>query len=388
MKINKRNPKHWLYLSISGFLAFLSLILRPFFALSSKPVLGFYGHQFNGNLAAIYHHAIKKNKNCCYFLLDPNLANELKGQGINAIALTNWKAAFKLAQTQKMLTDHGLHALILLKKTTNIRFFDVWHGVPFKGFSQADFKLQQQYTETWVTSDYLKQLYIDRFKFDEKRVKAIGYARTDILINNNNAKHIQLLKRHYGLAENKKVWLFAPTWKQDNNQRNIFPFNKESTEFLNELNQLAEQQQAHIIFRTHLNSSVTVNKKYSSISLLSANNYPDTESILLISDVLICDWSSIAFDFILLDRPTLFLNTPAPFSKGFSLDATHRFGEIINSFEQLLATLKSLSISHETYWENHQSLHESTKFKIYDTNADGNASRRALRQIESYNSIT
>jgi|SRR5690554_417151 len=223
MKINKRNPKHWFYLCTSGVMALLSVVLRPFFARSSNPVLGFYGHQFNGNLAAIYHQAIKNNKNCCYFLLDPILAKKLKREGVNTIALTHWKAVLKLAQTQSMLTDHGLHTLILLKKMTSIRFFDVWHGVPFKGFDQNDFKLQRQYTETWVTSDYLKQLYVTQFNFNENKVKAIGYARTDKLVNNNNPEYIHELKEYYRLPSDKTIWLFAPTWKQDSNKQSVFP---------------------------------------------------------------------------------------------------------------------------------------------------------------------
>jgi len=40
---------------------------------------------------------------------------------------------------------------------------------------------------------------------------------------------------------------------------------------------------------------------------------------LLASDVLICDRSSIPFDHLLLDRPTLFRDLPAPSRNGFSL---------------------------------------------------------------------
>ena len=48
--------------------------------------------------------------------------------------------------------------------------------------------------------------------------------------------------------------------------------------------------------------------------------------------------SSIAFDFLLLERPTIFLDVEAPFAKGLSLDASHRLSELA---EDALTTLRA-----------------------------------------------
>src|SRR5690606_40302310 len=60
-----------------------------------------------------------------------------------------------------------------------LRFFDVWHGIPFKGFDADDFRVQHRYDECWVASPLLRDLYIQRFGFEPQRVVATGYARTD-----------------------------------------------------------------------------------------------------------------------------------------------------------------------------------------------------------------
>ena len=39
---------------------------------------------------------------------------------------------------------------------------------------------------------------------------------------------------------------------------------------------------------------------------------PDTEKVLYVSDLLITDWSSIYTDYLVLDRPIVFLDTPHP----------------------------------------------------------------------------
>src|SRR3546814_11702319 len=84
--------------------------------------------------------------------------------------------------------------------------------------------------------------------------------------------------------------------------------------------------------------------------------YPNTEEILQISDALICDWSSIAFDYLLLDRPTYFLDVPPPFRKGLALGANYRFGPVVLGLEQLVAQLESWLKASSNYWNFHRTL--------------------------------
>src|SRR3546814_3640481 len=84
--------------------------------------------------------------------------------------------------------------------------------------------------------------------------------------------------------------------------------------------------------------------------------YPNTEEILQISDALICDWSSIAFDYLLLDRPTYFLDVPPPFRKGLALGANYRFGPVVLGLEQLVAQLESWLKRSEEHTSELQSL--------------------------------
>ena len=44
--------------------------------------------------------------------------------------------------------------------------------------------------------------------------------------------------------------------------------------------------------------------------------FTNKEDFLKISNILITDWSSIALDYIVLDRPVFFLDVPNPFKDG------------------------------------------------------------------------
>lgn len=383
MKINKKNPKHWIYLLLSTLVILSAIAVRIFSKKKESHQVGLYGHKLNGNLEAIYAYSkkISPSKPFFFLCLDTQYAEELEKEGINTINLTSFKSIYPLSKIETIVSDHGLHSLILLKRLTRIKFIDVWHGIPFKGFDKADFKVQHKYNEVYVTSKLLKQLYEEKFGFKKDQLFDIGYARTDILINDK--QRALALKHKYKLPDDKHIWTFAPTWQQDDRNRNVFPFSTDANSFLSSINELAEKNNALCILRTHLNFSFELNNSYSSIHFLPSSQYPLTEEILLLTDILICDWSSIAFDFLLLNRPTIFLDTPEPFKKGFSLDKEYRFGKITDNLESLLTSLERIRGEPDNYWAEFKDQHQRCKSILYDTNADGNSAKRAFNRIVS-----
>ncbi|ERQ00149.1 hypothetical protein Q674_03275 [Acinetobacter sp. COS3] len=382
MKINKKDPIHWFILFIFSINIVLCIIYK-FISKKNNNTIVLYGHKLNGNLKALYDN---KNKDVCnfYFLtIDPTYYKELKKQNINVLSGMKLKDIFTVAQSPLIISDHGLHSLIFFLKFTDIKFIDVWHGIPFKGFDKNDFKVQHQYDEVWVTSKLLKEIYVKKFGFSINKVKLIGYTRTDILVHKNiNTLEI---KKSIGIPVHlldRKIILFAPTWVQDDKHRNIFPFQQDETIFLQRLNQLCLHTNSICLLRKHLNTPIAQQKYPEFIFDCSYAKFPDAESILLISDILVCDWSSIAFDYLLLDRPTIFLDVPAPFSKGFSLDKNYRFGHIVSSVDDLFLSLEKYLLNPELYIEKYTETSLKIKEALYDDLADGQVVERANIQIQ------
>jgi len=182
--------------------------------------------------------------------------------------------------------------------------------------------------------------------------------------------------------DTRKVILFAPTWQQDDDQRSIFPFNTSEQEFSAMIRLVCQKNNTILIFRTHLNSNLNTLSTGDPFYFIPHDLFPDTESILTISDIMICDWSSIAFDFLTLNRPTIFLDVPHPFAKGFSLGPEYRFGKIVQNISQLQQSINTYLRSPEKYQEEFGQKAQSIIEKLYDETLDGESAARYLHQAE------
>ena len=344
-----------------------------------------YGHKLNSNLKGIYDFS-RNNSHAdltlCFLTMDPVYFRELRAAGENAMLALNPLNIIKMARCSVIVSDHGLHALEVLLKFSNISFVDVWHGIPFKGFDADDFRTQHRYAEIWLTSDLLIDLYVTKFGFRREQLHATGYARTDVLVN-RSVNSMDVRKRLGIPVSVDKVILFAPTWKQDRNNRSIFPFESSEKVFFSALEKVCEELSVACVFRTHLNSRAGDGGSYNNIFYAPHAKFPDTEEILLACDALVCDWSSIAFDYLLLDRPTVFLDVEPPFKKGFSLNEDYRFGEVVESLEEMIAALELYIKQPETYHITHGEHCAVVKKALYDSNADGHAAERCYARLEA-----
>src|SRR5699024_310718 len=63
-------------------------------------------------------------------------------------------------------------------------------------------------------NNYSTQIFKRAFQF-EKNILETGYPRNDFLINENNSDAIDKIKRNVVIRADKKVLLYAPTWRDD-----------------------------------------------------------------------------------------------------------------------------------------------------------------------------
>jgi CDP-glycerol glycerophosphotransferase (TagB/SpsB family) len=305
----------------------------------SRPIIILYGHQFSGNLKALYREWDQQDlpKLDLYFLsLDPAQTHNLKQEGVQALSCSALADMMRLAICSTIITDHGLHLMKPLLKLTDIRFIDVWHGVPFKGFGPTDFRLQHLYDEIWVPSSGVRDIYVQKLGFDAAKVAPLGYARTDTLMQKTRPDPGF---RHYkGIPEDKKVILYAPTWQQDLKDRSLIPFALDSDTFLTRISEVCEKHSAVFVIRAHQNCDIPQTPQ-EHIHFCPQHDFPDTEAILREANILVSDWSSIVFDYLPLRRPTLFIDCPAPFKNGFTFGPEYRFGAITPSQDALEKSL-------------------------------------------------
>lgn len=383
MKINKKNTRHLICLIIFSINVLISIVIRKINKSKNKsPLIILYGHKLNSNLLALFTYLKKRQTDIqyCFLTMDKEYHNKLISEKFNSYYACDLTCIKLLSKANLIVSDHGLHCMSLLLKYTDVKFVDVWHGLPFKGFDEDDFRIQHQYHAVCVTSKHLQNLYIDRFGFDEKKVVITGYGRTDLLLE--DAMERDFIS-HALPNDISRLVLFAPTWKQDSDLRSIYPFDMNEDEFLCKIDQICIDNDAYLIMRTHLNSQNKVTNKYRRILFRPHSKYPDTESLLRIIDVLICDWSSISLDYLILERPTIYLDVEAPFKKGLSLDKDNRVGLIakdINDLERgLVVGLNNSADFLNTYMNDR----EDKISLLYDDTVDGKSAQRYYKVIQS-----
>lgn len=388
MKIDRSNFSHWACLALYFLQCVIAVLLRFLPRRGPERVLVLYGHKLNGNLLALHEEMAREPDDPwvpVFLTMDIAYLRQLKAAGVRCVWACGPGAALLLWKATAVVSDHGLHSmqpLVDLFRRTGLRFFDVWHGIPFKGFDASDFGVQHRYDEIWVASEACRDLYVARFGFAPDKVVATGYARTDRLLRPSSDK--RALRASLGLPETGPLFLFAPTWTQDVRGRRLFPFGCSQQEFLDAVAAVASDHGGGVILRLHLNSgSAAAFAGYPNVYPLSAAEFPDTESILLASDVLVCDWSSIAFDYLLLDRPVIFLDVEPPFRKGFSFGPEYRFGPVAESMRELLKALAA-ALDQVEYWKAHGARHAEIRSLLYGELADGHAAERCLDRLRQH----
>jgi CDP-glycerol glycerophosphotransferase len=383
MKIDKRNPRHWLLLLAQGLYSLTGTLVRALRPLPSRPLVVFYGHQYAGNIKALYDHwraLPDPGFDCACAFLDPGAAERAARDGISVLRCWRARDMARVARADIMVTDHGLHAMILLKRLTRIRFVDVWHGIPFKGFEPDDFTVQHDYDEVWVSSPLLQSLYVDTLDFPASIVKPLGYARADKLFRGDAPGNS--FRADQGLADDRRIVLYAPTWEHDDHSRSQMPFGESYDSFYTRLGELCTRAGAVLVVRSHLNTSIE-GGQYPGVIFCSMAQFPDTESLLQETDVLICDWSSIAFDFLATGRPTLFLDVKPPFKHGYTLGPNYRFGAIVDDLASLAQRLEQALSQPQHYWQEFAKTYAQVTEATYGQNTDGAVAQRQIEQLRA-----
>lgn len=192
---------------------------------------------------------------------------------------------------------------------------NLWHGVPLKKIALLDPNLKkaariyfkkifsENYTCILTTSHELIPLMARSFAVSEDKIKVWGQPRNDGLFQKNDCREI-LGQLFPDLPEYTKTVLYAPTFR-DYGQVQLFPFKDFDQE---QLGAFLEEKNMLLFIRTHVaeqgSAAPYLGKR---IRFLGNEQAEDVTGILNIFDCLITDYSSIYIDYLLTDKPMIFL---------------------------------------------------------------------------------
>ncbi len=234
-----------------------------------------------------------------------------------------------------------------------------------KGYSKLSFVV--------CSSKGVAPIYASAFGMEESKVLPLGAPRTDYYFSGVDAEKLRAeFDEKYPECKGKKLVLYAPTFRDDK-EKNKELVKKLSIKNFND--NLSDEYALLIRYHPQVHES--------GLDLTGAvdlTSYPNVNELILISDILITDYSSICMDFSMLDKPTVFY---AYDLEDYASDRNFYFdyeeyvpGVVIKKEEDLIRVLKN----HEYELDSERNL----KFKNFNFDClDGKASKRVVDTILS-----
>ena len=291
-------------------------------------------------------------------------------------------------------TFFSLEQFTSSKRRVNIQ---LWHGMTLKtiGYLEKNipdhmFKAYKKNKDAYffVTSDIFKLAMSASFLVNPNRIFITGQPRTDCIISKRNSNKI---KKFLDCYNYDKVILFTPTYKEckrkdggrdvDHLFNNIFYMDDYSEE---KFYQLLENKNILFVIKPHpfeekFYRNLEANNTFShpNIKILYNTDIKNNDlyfyEFFQIADLMITDFSSIGIDYLITQKPIIFLNSLAEEynkNRGFTLEDNYEImmpGEKVYNFHQLLNAIEDAIFTDK--WKNSRLKILPLLHKYCDSNA-------------------
>ncbi|MDI3421708.1 bifunctional glycosyltransferase/CDP-glycerol:glycerophosphate glycerophosphotransferase [Streptomyces luteolus] len=270
----------------------------------------------------------------------------------------SWRYLWALARAEFWVDNQGFpHAL---DKPAHTTYLQTWHGSAYKrmGFDETRVRMQNtpqraklqravdRFDHFLVRSEHDVRTLARAYRLPEKKLLPLGYPRNDRLVAARERDETEgrfprpELAARLGIPDHQKTVLYAPTFRgtpKDGRAHQLRLDVRKFTERLGDGHVLLVR--AHYMERAELPVCAPG-------TLLDVSGHHDVSELLCLADVLVTDYSSIMFDYALLDRPiVLFAPDLDAYAaeRGSYFDLRERApGPVVETEDELLRTLADL----------------------------------------------
>jgi CDP-ribitol ribitolphosphotransferase len=261
------------------------------------------------------------------------------------------RAIYLLATSDYVLIDDYFGMFESLNVSPKTKIIQVWHaGSGFKAIGYSRFgnygspKLQnahRKYTYAITGSKHLAPVYAEAFGIEEAAVIPTGLPRIDTFLDEARTEKVvtSFFEQHPNLA-GKRIILFAPTFRGRGINDAYYDYSRIDFEKLYEVC----GDDSVVLFRMHhfVHEPVPIPEKFAD-RMYDFASFVDTNDLLHVTDLLITDYSSIIYEFSLLDKPMLFYAYDKDVyaaTRGFhrDYDATAP-GKVCENFDELIKAI-------------------------------------------------
>lgn len=268
----------------------------------------YYGRGYGDNPKYIAEQLITENtKLKMYWLLKDMCEAESLPERIIPCLIDSPKGIYHLS-TAKVWIDN-CRKNVLFKRKSQI-YIQTWHGFALKKIEKdAADSLSPIYIRTSIKdsqktdlilsdSTFMTGIYRQAFWYTGE-VSEWGSPRNDIIIN-RDIRIKQKVYKYFSLACNKRIVMYAPTFRKD---YSIHTYTLDYEKL--RLSCEARFGGNFVVFiRLHPNIvSQSKNLEFDCTYTFDASLYPDMQELLVATDVVVTDYSSLMFDFAMSGKP-------------------------------------------------------------------------------------
>ena len=242
--------------------------------------------------------------------------------GLGGRLVAAWQAVvagYYLATSRVFIVDDYFFPIYVVKPRPGTTIIQTWHACgAFKkvGYSVLDktfgvdealarrVRIHSNYDICLVASQAAAPHYAEAFRQPlERFVSRLGIPRTDVFFGEERlAQTREAVRRRYALPEGRSVLLYAPTFRGDS------VTDARATDDL-DLHMLRETlgDDHVLLIRLHpfIRSRTVIGPELAGFAI-DVSDHPDINELMLVSDVLVTDYSSAIYEFALLGRPMVF----------------------------------------------------------------------------------
>jgi len=233
-------------------------------------------------------------------------------------AIAAFRSGFELARARLSIVDDYFLPMYVSAPRAGARYVQVWHGCgAFKkfGYSTLDktfgsnhafveqLPIHTNYDRCLVSAARFAPFYAEAFRQPvEKFDASLGIPRTDVFFGERRAEAERRVRRGYPTLTGRRTVLYAPTFRGEAITRARSPEDLDLG-----LMHAALGKDHVVLLRQHpfVRTASPIDAALVDF-VVDVSDYPDINELMLISDVLVTDYSSAIYEFALLDRPMAF----------------------------------------------------------------------------------
>lgn len=297
-----------------------------------KKILLYSNLGFRDNTRYLYNYMIQIGLNEDYEIIcsTNDYLDYLSLKVKNVRFVSNIQGVFEYLTCTHVFYSFGRIPIVPSKEQITIQ---MWHGTSFKGFDTAmkksNTEKNQFYTYVFATSEFFRPIVEKKFSCTANSVYICGHPRTDLLYGENE----------YNFSDYSKIIIWLPTFRKstklgynDTESDKILPLL--SADDFKELDYFLRSKGIYMIVKLHpmqdIPKLITANLK--NFQLLNDKEFTelgyDLYKLMRQTDALITDYSSVFYDYLLVDRPIGFTEDDIDEyqkKRGFALDNANEF---------------------------------------------------------------